>query len=91
MVKLINWKKASKSERDNIKFLLRELRNFDVVILLRSGGYVEYIKSIDLDTNERLIIRKEKRNKLHKELSRLHSEGFRVKLLVSQEIILAQA
>lgn len=82
MVRLINWRKASKAEKHNIKRLLKELSYYDVVIVPKTKGYIEYVKSTDIDTNERLIIRSEKKNKLHRELSKLHSEGFTVKVVL---------
>lgn len=85
MVRLINWKRASKVEKENIKKLLKELSYYDVLIVPRVDGYIEYIKSTDLDTNERIIIRRERKNKLHKELVKLSAEGFKIKVMLHSQ------
>ncbi|ARM76634.1 hypothetical protein [Acidianus manzaensis] len=80
MVKLINWKKASKEEKNNAKSLLKD--NYDVIIILKPNSFIEYIKSHDLDTNDQIIIRREKKTSLYKEINRLASEKFTIKVVV---------
>ncbi|AWR97849.1 hypothetical protein DFR86_10065 [Acidianus sulfidivorans JP7] len=83
MVKLINWKNASQEEKNTAKLLLKD-KYYDVLIVLKNNGFIEYIKSSDIDTNEKVIIRREKKNtSLYKEIRRLTSEKFTVKVVLS--------
>lgn len=82
MVKLINWKKAPREERIKAKRLLRE-DGYDVyIILLQNRKFVEYFKSYDLDSGEKLLIRKEREGNVMKEIKRLREEGFSIKLVI---------
>lgn len=83
MVKLINWKNASREEKIRVKKLLRE-DNYDVyIILLEDRKFIEYLKSHDLDSGEKLIIRREKKGDVLKEIKKLKEEGFSIKLVIS--------
>jgi hypothetical protein len=82
MVKLINWKKAPREERIKAKRLLRE-EGYDVyIILLQNRKFVEYFKSHDLDSGEKLLIRKERKGNVMKEIKRLREEEFSIKLVI---------
>ncbi len=82
MVKLINWKKAPREEKIKAKRILKE-EGYDVyILLLKDKRYVEYFKSHDLDSGEKLLIRKVRKGNVMKEINRLKEEGFSIKLVI---------
>jgi hypothetical protein len=82
MVKLINWKLNVLETSLNIEEILNNT-NADVIILpLEKNKIIEYIKSQDIDTLEKIVIRKIKRTKIRKEIRRLSEEGFSINILI---------
>jgi len=82
MVRLINWKLNTVESSLNIEEIIDNI-NSDIIILpLGKNKIVEYIKSQDIDTLEKLVIRKEKNVKIRKEIKRLLEEGFSVNILI---------
>ena len=83
MVKLINWKKAPLEEKIKAKKILKE-EGYDVyILLLQDRKFIEYFKSHDIDSGEKLLIRKEKKGNVMKEINKLKEEGFSIKLVIS--------
>ncbi|AWR95067.1 hypothetical protein [Acidianus brierleyi] len=82
MVRLINWKLNVVESSLNIEEIIDNI-NSDVIILpLSKNRIIEYIKSQDIDTLEKLVIRKEKKVKIRKEIKKLSEEGFSINILI---------
>ncbi|EWG07121.1 MAG: hypothetical protein ASUL_06368 [Candidatus Aramenus sulfurataquae] len=82
MVKLINWRLMKLENEINVESKVKE-EDADVLILPAGRNkLIEYFKSEDIDTKEKLIIRQVKRGKLVKEAKKLKGEGFSVKVIV---------
>ncbi len=82
MVRLINWRLLELENEINVEKKVKEDESDVLILPIGKDKLIEYFKSEDLDTKEKLIIRKVKRGKLSKEVERLKGEGFNVKVIV---------